>query len=566
MAFIFGSLLAANGTGESDNLTPPVRSPPYDTYEGVAIDVRSRVGTSATWAPDAPPAYAADGLVARSSFHDWYYRIHFYPSDFALGNLTGSQQHLLTMWNAYFAPVQLQSVALVNGFGISIGQPTTPPASVGPLARLVYTVEISQEGPPIIDAEIQFVVDAIQYDIPISGRRVMVFPFRPHWASPVEETLEHLTVLEVTYTGKEQVSELRVKPRRILQYNLRIHNDDVNLFDNLVYGWGGRLFSVPLWMEKTKLQSDAVAGALSLEVDSTFARSFRAGGTALLFKDSRENEVVEIEAVNGQTITLNRETTAAWPAGTLVIPLMVGALEANVPTTRITDTHVDAIVRFTSNPEDNYPRTEIVAASATYRGDELYLGETNWISPLAVTLETRERRAEGDGAGVFRLTRRAPFPLITRGFRWMAKDEAATESLRQFFARRRGRLKPVWMPSGTRDFALAEPANSAESTIYVRNTDYGGLVGMQAARRDIVILLRDGSYICRRITAYSIDHRGYGAITLDAALGVDISPQTVKKISYLGLYRLGSDSITFSWVTDASAVVETQLTLKESFA
>lgn len=335
----------------------------------------------------------------------------------------------------------------------------------------------------------------------------------------------------------------------------------MNLFDNLVYGWGGRMFAMPLWQEKAKTTAPSTSGTNTVAAP-TFAKTFASGGMAVLYRSSRDFEIIEIASATSTTITTARPLVSSWPAGVLVIPLMVGALDANVPTSRAADTHVDAVVRFVSSPIDNNPRIADTVAPLLYRGEELYTGETNWIAPLQVEMMTRETRVDGE-TGIFRLIKRAPFPLLTRGFSWLVKDKLAAEGLREFFGRRRGRFKPVWIPSGTRDFKLIEPATDAQSTIYVSNNEYGSLVNMQEARRDIVIIMRDGERICRRIDAYGVDEQGRGLLTLNAAVGRDLTDANIKKISYLGLYRLGSDSITFSWRTEKGAVVETNLVLKE---
>ncbi len=562
MPYALQTPLAVTALGESAAFVPPIRSPAYVAY--TAVDY----GRGAVFGADTNPAWASPlissglGVEARRSFFDWYFRIHFVPAQFALGNLVGRQQRQLVLWNANFTPAILQSLNLLNGEGITISQPIAPPAAVGPLETLRYLTEIDIEGPPVINAAAIFVVDGVTYTIPFTGRRVVVFPFKPNWASAVEETLQHLTVVATTYTGKEQVSELRVEPRRILEYNIRLNGADANLFDSLVYGWVGRLFALPLWPEKSALRADVLAGGRVLTMP-TVGRTIQPGAVAVVFRDSRTYETVEVESVVGDTVTLLRPLEFSWPAKTPVYPVMVSAADPSISTVRQTDTHLDARVRFTASPVDNFPRALVATPPAAYRGDELYLGETNWIAALRVELTARENRSEGTGEGIFKLVRRAPFPLIQRGFQWLLRDKSKAELIRQFVARRRGRLKPVWMPSGFRDFELAEPANSAQSTIFVRNSEYASLVDRQLARRDIVILMRNGSHIARRINGAGVDPRGFGSLTLDANLGQNIDAANVKKISFLGLYRLTSDEVTFSWQTDKTAIVQTNLTLKE---
>lgn len=505
---------------------------------------------------------ATAGHRAKSSFDDWYFRIHITPAQFILGTLVGNQQRSVTLWNAYLNTVSLDAFSMENAEGIGVTQPLVPPATVKPLKVLIYQFDITPEGPPVIDATAIWTIDGVQYEVPFIGRRIVVFPFKPDWSNAVEETLEWKTTLETFYTGKEQISEIRSKPRRIVQYNFRLFENDLNIFDNVVFGWTGRLFAAPLWPEKTRTTGDVIAGALVLPL-LTDTRTFEPKSLALIFRDVTDHEIVEVESVTATSVTLARPTAKAWPAGTRVYPMMVAAPEADIPTTRRSDTHADGLVRFTVNPADNFIRLPEVPAPKTYRSHELYTGKTNWVAPLDVQSTARRTLHDSD-TGLFNLIRKAPFPLIRRGFRWLAGDREAAERLREFFGRRRGRLKPVWIESGTRDFVLAEPATAVALTFHVIHTDYQTFVDLHGARRDVLVTMRDGQQFARRIVSYGLHEDGHGALTLDAALGVDATPQNVKRISFLGLYRLESDSVTFVWRTNEKAVIESNLVLKEA--
>lgn len=503
-----------------------------------------------------------DGYRLENHGDDFYNRIHLIPRSLELGNLVGDQQRTLTVWNAFLTSQPLTDFELVNGEGINVTAPVTVPHSIRPLRMLDYVLDITSSGPPIIDATATWTINGGIYEIPITGRRIVLFAFPPNWSSPVEETLEHLTVLDTSYTGKEQITEIRKEPRRLLQYNFRIHARASNVFDNMMFGWTARLFCVPLWQEKTKLANAISAGATSLDIDTT-ARTFQTGSLAVIFAAFDSYEIVEIASATSSSVTLARGTDNAWPAGTRVYPAALAASDPEVATSRQSDTHIDGLIRFTVDPADSFPRMDQVAAPQTYRSYELYTKTTNWIAPLNTSISSRQTFID-NGDGIFRIVRRAPFPLIQRGFRWLLRTRQDAELLRQFFARRRGRLKPVWIASGMRDFVLKKDATAVATIIEVENNQYADFVKMQAARRDIVIQLRNGTYIARRITGYAVNGENLIELTLDAAIGVDLTPSAVKKISYLGFYRLSSDSYTFTWHTNAVASVETNFVLKES--
>ena len=118
------------------------------------------------------------------------------------------------------------------------------------------------------------------------------------------------------------------------------------------------------------------------------------------------------------------------------------------------------------------------------------------------------------------------------------------------------------MPSGFADFAIREPIVGGIPSIEVQAADYSQLIRNHPARRDIVLILRDGRRLPRRIE--HVENSGEGStIVIDSAFDNDIPMSMVKRISYLGLYRLATDEVTFSWATPHVAEVETQFVLKK---
>lgn len=567
MPYIIGDYDSTKAYGRSTNIDDNVRRDvPIPFFTG-ASDIAPAM-RSGPWTADesaaGPAVETFSGVEMMTSYRDWYYRIHINPVQFALGNLVGNQQRSVLVWNAYFNSVDLDDFTVLNGDGINVTEPVNAPAVIKPLKMLNYQFEITTDGPPVIDSTAVWTIDGVEYVVPFTGRRIVVFPFAPNWSSPVEETLQWATSLETTYTGKEQVWEIRSKPRRILEYNLRIFKDDVNRFDNVMFGWTARLFAVPLWQEKTRLDAAASIGATSLSIFDPENRTFEAGALGLLFNGVTEYEIIEFDSAPVAGVaTLARPLERNWPEGTLLFPMMVAMPDSNVPTTRQSDQHLDARVRFTVSPADNNVRLPEAAAPLTYRDHELYVGETNWSGPLGIDMDARQKVVDQE-TGVYRLIRKAAYPLIQRGFRWLIKTREDAERMREFFGRRRGRLKPVWIASGTADFHLDEDATSAATALYVRPNDYGTFVNSHPARRDVLILLRDGTHIARRIESYGTDVDGRTSLLLDAPLGAPVTPASVKRISYLGFYRLAADQVTLSWRTNEVMVVETNFVLKES--
>lgn len=507
------------------------------------------------------PPRETEGWYIRAPHDDWYYRVHFLPPAFALGNLSGDALRTMYMWNANFNSVNVESFVLVDGDGITYTTNATIPGDIGPLRLVRYDFTISVNGPPIIDAEATWVIDGIEYVVPITGRRVTLFPFNPNWSSTVQETLQWATTVYQAYSGREQRMDSRTNPRRIYQYNIRIHDNDASLFDVLTFGWNGRMYSQPLWNEAEHTTADALAGSLFLSFD-TSNFSTKVGGSVLLMRDAHDYEILQVAGIEPDGIDLVGELAGDWYTGSRVFPLMTSVLSSSLNTARQVSNHIDASIRFTGSPLDAVPRIPDIPAEMLYLDEELYLKETNWRNGININIDSRDSRTD-NGFGPIRIQPKATFPMIARRFQWLIKSKDEATELRGFFGRRKGRLRPVWMPSGVNDFTSIAHINIGDVSLPVEVSDYQGLINNHPARTHVLVIMRDGQRFARRIQSVNPRPEGGSLLTLNASLDIEFDPEDVKRISYLGLYRLGSDDVTFTWHSDEVAEVEVNLVLTE---
>lgn len=519
----------------------------------------------ATTGSNAPPGVPADpvlsGGLTYTTFNDWYYRIHVVPAVISLGNLSGDVTRPVLVWNAFFSPVTLDAVTLVGGDGITVAEPVVPPAALGPLRALNYTVSVSASGPSVIDAVVTWTIDGVQYPVPITGRRSVLFPFRPDWRTPLTETFTWTTTVTKAWSGREQRVSIAKDPRREVGYRFTAKSDGMQLLDAVLFGWAGRFYSLPIWHEESRLLATVMPANNVLIVDTTHM-TLVVGGTVVLYYDAFSYEVIEVESFTETSIVAKGVVDAEWPAGTKVVPAAPALPQADVRTTRILPHVGQASVTMLIDPKSRLLRMSAGTPDALYRGEELFLSETDWGSPLDVPYRAN-RFTIDSGLGPVTVIRRGAYPETGRSFRWMAKTKERAARLREFFARRAGRFKPVWMPSGTEDFILAAATDPVSPSMVVRKSQYGSMVWPSKVRRDVVIILRDGSRLLRRITDVA-EGASVTVLTLDSGFGLAIAPEDVKRISYLGLYRLADDTITFNWITNSVLTIETDLVLTES--
>lgn len=488
------------------------------------------------------------GAAARTFMDDWYYRIHIIPGNIDLGNLVSDQGRDVYLWNAYFNSTNFEAFAAEGADGVTVVQPggIAPPYTLAPLELVRYETTVFVSGPPNIDTEITWTIDGEQFSLTIIGRRVIAFPFPPNWNYSVNETLEFKSTVIPSHDGSVQTANIRPKARRIFDFTISIYGNDAQRADSLLFGWQHRFYAMPVWPEKSSLLSVATAGDTVVSFATAY-RSFSVGTLVILYDGPTRYEVREIAAIDGNTVTFASPLEFTWPTGTRVFPAFVASINPGITGTWRTDRVLEMPVRFTAEPT-NTPANIAGAASATYQGYELVFDRPNWVGGL-----TQVWSSDADvidlGGPRFGLRGRSGFSTITKSHNWTKRGYQQVAEFRGFLSRRAGMGVPFYMPSGTDDFTLVVDALASDTAIEVRANQYEDQVAAHPARRDIIILFRDGTYIARRIGSAAKSIAGNTRLVFDSALGRDFTASEIKRISYLSRYRFASNQITLNWLT-----------------
>lgn len=528
--------------------------PPSTQVVSAALSV---VGPSThTFRPRRPAARALGGMVAKSYADDMYNRIYISPSSISVGNVLGKQERTVSLWNAYLYEQRTLSQAEVTG---DSGAYATLPAGVvlpyevQSLEELLFTVTVDLAGPPNIDAVFTVTVEGEQYEVPITGRRIVLFPFAPNWSAPVDETVTFDSWVIPAVDGSEQTgSKGGGHAIRTFEYQTVLKTvEEMQRAENLLFTWQGRFFALPIWTERRTLAAAASGDTLSFDTDGF---SVEPGSLLVLWSSPTTVEIKEVESFTSSGVVLSSVLESSWPQGTVVYPLAIALSSEQISGSRETTGIVRLPVMFECEPSTTPGNVPSAAAPTTYRGDELYLGPINWNGAQPMSY-TSDRKKLDFGTLKFSSHTHAGFSKYSRSHDWFMEDEADKTLFREFLGRRQGMARPVWMPSGVNDFTLAQDAVGVNSFIVVKANEYDNLIAQHPARRDIIIHMWDGTYLCRRIISSALGPQGV-MLTLDDTNGSNFTPDDVKRISYLTQYRLASPAVTIRHITDSVAVAE----------
>jgi len=532
----------------------------FDAY----VATKGEEARYAQWyTPTEARSHIDSGALSTSFFGDFYNRIYVVPSALNVGNLVSSQQKHVIVWNAYLEEKTLESFSLGPQGGIYLSAPSgvSAPYEMKALRELDFVVRIETSGPPNIDSFVRFVVNGVDYDVSILGRRVVLFPFSPNWSSAMDETITARSWSILSEDGSEQTgSESGEVPRRSLEFSVNLRSSmQAQKFENLLFAWHARFFGVPHWGEEQRIDEALAPGDAVISVD-TFGMSIEVGSLVCLYYDDEINEIREVEFVSSDSVTLTAAVDRYWPEGSRLYPCFIGLLNEEMSDTRETSTIGRASVAFDFEPSVTPANAPSSDPPLEYRGKELYLSGTNWISAMPISFVSDARKVDLNTGKIYSFTS-SGFSRMSRKHAWNFYDKAEIFDFRLFLGRRQGVARSVYMPSGTEDFIMAAPILDNENILTVRKNEYGNLAGAHPARRDILILLEDGSYFCRRVQSTS-DFSEFTRLELDSALGQEVHPEDVARISFLTLYRLQSPSTTIRYLADSVATSEVTLQAK----
>lgn len=531
MAVIDAWLIQRAEWGENLSIGPHSRAhlPEFPARDAWAVG-----GTPVAAYVAAPPVSAAPrGINAwklTSWFDDYYNRIHATPTRLDIGNLFTTQSRTLRVWNAYLDSAKtLDSVSESGTEGILITAPATPPTTFAPNEERQYSVSVTLNGPPVINAAMLLVFEAANSPtVTITGRRIVVWP----WVPQVDymETLEWQTDVIQAFAGEQRIA-LRAAPRQGFDHRYYLPSQDLARAQAVVGGWAHRLYGLPLFGEARTVGA-LTAGLTHLMVDTAHA-DYRAGGMACVWASVDQFEVVEIAQALADRLVLVRPLTTSYAAAR-VMPLRIARTLHGVEFDRVDGRNSFASARWSVT--DN---AELSGATTmdTYRGADVLPLCRVMVSPISDHI-ARSVDVFDNGSGVMDTDVQTSYVARTSMATFHADTRAERWALRVFLDRIKGRRGAFWLVSGNADLQIAAPLSSAGNTLQVLPIGYPLYYGVT----DICILLNDGTRIYRRVTGgTAVD--GLEHLALDAAPGVTIDASNVRRIMFMRLYRFDADTV-----------------------
>ena len=365
-----------------------------------------------------------------------------------------------------------------------------------------------------------------------------VFPFRPNWAEGVTERLSFLSDVLRSATGAEQRRKLRNTPRRLIEADFLLHGPERTFFDLFMNRLGGGQVMAPLFWDIHVLRTPAVAGFTDRFDFDTTDREFAPGLAILIHKTAIQFEVVTISAVDVGGVDLADEVVGNWPLGTILMPLRRAYIDDQGSPSHITASVATVSVQIGFIGAQKWDAS--VDESPIYLGHSVFTEEPNWVDALDMALDRDTIRLDNT-TGIPYQHDTLGRTLVGQSHRWWLNGRQALSEFRSLLYRHAGRVGTFWLPTFKADFKLTAAVSSGSSQITVANVGFGYTGGPTSGREYIAIRHSAGTIYRKVLSVIPGTSAATERLNLDSAVGLDLSPGQVRKISFMDTARFDTD-------------------------
>ncbi|PHR58713.1 MAG: hypothetical protein COA47_09920 [Robiginitomaculum sp.] len=506
------------------------------------------VGLDGTVTPGSSPynTVAYTGYSGGGYADIFYNRILLEPSTLNLGNLVSNQVRSISVFNGFLTGKTLTAINTVGGDGISLTGDTPPPdVEFAALQERTYNLEILVDGPPSVSASFTFVFTGIDDPVlSVTGSRIVVLPY--YIQEFAGESLAWLTNIMTARDGTEQRVQGRKLPRQNFTTTATISPNELNRVDNLFYGWRDKLWALPVWTEG-RLASPVLDGDMVITVNTLYG-DFRVGELAMIWSGPRNFDAFEILAKSDNDLTLGRGVTGNFPSG-IVLPVRIARL---VSDPRRNTNGFSGEINTSFTVKDNPTYVPEVSAT-THNGVDVYVQQPLRTGGFVSDTYNKLTETVDYKTGVVELVDPWTYTKINRQFSLVLDSLQQVWEFKSWLAARKGRLVPFYMPTFEDNLPLLS-TGFLTSPIVVSNHEQAAL---GSDRTTIAVNTKTG-WLFRDVIGYSVD--GNGDVVVSLSSGLLLDADEVNFISFMGLKRLTSDTISMTWRQNFLAQVVVPIT------
>lgn len=380
---------------------------------------------------------------------------------------------------------------------------------------------------------------------------IVPWPFAPHWADGITETLEWKSAVLTSKTGAEQRYPVRLGPRRQIDIPFVLSGQERAYFDTLMMANLYKPWYCPVPQDQLSI-GPVVAGQTDFYFDTSYLE-YRVGGKVLLRSlDSFDWDVLEVTSVASDHISVEAPGAArSYVRGATIAPAFKAYISDLVTAVRPIGRAFTGTARFTAVDATVWPTTARDLAEVPFYPDFAFMGfqapiltqEPNSVETLDYKYEWMMETQDNDSSAPI-FTAKTDRAWMSQMYSWFLVGRKERSDFRDFLFRIKGRVHPLWLPSFNDDqtpgWNLINPNN-----LYLSIT----------GRDRQITYNRDGTWYVTS-TALETDAGG-------------VPPErfvsdTVVRVSALSLKRFDQDSIEIVHQSDAAGLATVRLNMRDA--
>lgn len=527
----------------------------------VVADVGYSTSNAGAWA-----AGGATGVVAAEDDHVgvfderaamgslWFEAMHILPrEEIDFGNIITTVDESFEVFNAYRKSQRILS-AIVNGASPGVEFPDGPAvldtlqpfesflnSTSTALSPVQQIIRATADGLPVFDNTVTFQFDGGANSVFLSVKGSRVVFFSPEYEAPVREIHSFKTDVIPGISGKQQRIALRKYPRVTYQVRCLVEGSERQRLINFLYGWQGNGFGLPIWTDQVKATAAIAIGSSSISVTSTDDCDFREGGKLVIYDDAQTYDVLEIDTVSTNTITLASLTVGEYPVGVRVAPVRDVVLVSSVTSRKSKMGLEEFSLIFQVTDNETGAPTASSSAWSTYNSRILF-DDCNLVDDAGVPGRfTHKVRIIDNETGAIYLSSSWAHGQSSSEKGFMANSRSSIMALRRLLLATRGGQKAFYLPTFTDELEVVANLVSGAATLDIDHVLYSRLANAGPQRNILKITFTDGTSLVRVVSSATEISSTVERLTLDDTWPANRTSEEVERVQFYELVRFDTD-------------------------
>lgn len=197
-------------------------------------------------------------------------RVYVSPQEVAAEFITEFSQHDIVVWNAYFYQnVDLTDVQVINQDGTGLTYPNLP-KTIPRTWNEVLDLDIYEDGPPTQDTDWKITVAGTEFNLDVTGIRVIAYTANVDFNTPPQLVYSFLTsIARHPRYLKEQRRPIQRLPFRNIDLTAHSEGLELQKLSNLLHYGKNKVFAVPIYTEGMQIASFG-SSSLTVSTDPTY--------------------------------------------------------------------------------------------------------------------------------------------------------------------------------------------------------------------------------------------------------------------------------------------------------